>query len=312
MSKKNRTRICAVALTTLAIGACNGELKVDSSTGALDGGETQDGASDTGNVNPDTGSGDTGNSDGAVVDGATVVCPDSQPIGACPTHGQVCGYGPVQCFCWGMDQNAFASWNCLIPESSPNCPTEQPATGSSCSGHADSNCFYPNMIACSCALSGGGNWECAGGAPPQPSHPTTLDETKPINQLTDAEREAWCEWYLVAIQGPGLPDPPLSPLTPDGLATQTGCTKGDIFDHKCAAIIPELPPEYCKGNLALSTCEAPVSKLSDCVLTVAGGCWPAPYGCGSYLSTPGCAGTMAIHSVDGPDSGKGNCTVDVQ
>jgi hypothetical protein len=306
MTKRNRTFIYAAGLATLAIWACNGELKVDSSTGALDGGDTPDSEASTEE--------DTGLSDTNVSDSGPGPCPDSQPTGACTTQGQVCGYGPVQCFCWGMDQTVFSNWNCLIPESSPNCPAEQPVTGSSCSGHADSNCFYPNMIACSCSLSGGGNWACAEGVPPQPPHPTTLDETKPINQLTDAEREAWCEWYLVAIQGPGLPDPPLSPLTPDGLATQTGCTKGDIFDGKCAAIIPELPPEYCKGNLALSTCEAPVSKLSDCVLTVVGGCWPAPngYGCGSYMSTPGCAGTMAISFADGPDSGKGNCTVDVQ
>lgn len=92
----------------------------------------------------------------------------------------------------------------------------------------------------------------------------------------------------------------------------TACTNGGTDKFMCQAIIPGIPEEYCRGNLALSTCEAPLSELSDCILTVIDSCWPAPHGCARFMDRPNCHGTMAIDSLIGSDAGGGNCNVKVQ
>jgi hypothetical protein len=148
-----------------------------------------------------------------------------------------------------------------------------------------------------------------------PGHPTTLDESKPINQLNDDERRAFCAWYQLTWREPGFPEPPETPLSPEGFTTNTACAMGNRFP--CSAAIPDLPTSYCIGNLSLSSCSAPVSELADCLLTVQDRCWPSPHGCPRYFEKPGCSGTL-VNSVEpiaggyGGANGLPDCSVRVQ
>jgi hypothetical protein len=137
-------------------------------------------------------------------------------------------------------------------------------------------------------------WNCHSlGRSGLPGHPTTLDETKAVAELTDVERQAWCAWYEGAYIGPG--SPPLSAATVDA----DGYVAGGItvgWSFSCMGAVIGVAATDCAKNLALSTCTAPVSELSDCMLTILDMCFPAPSGCARYLETPGCDGTVIMRN----------------
>lgn len=313
--------LCAVALA-LAVYACNGTLKVDNQQSALDGGVS--------------GSGGSG---GAVQDGAPPVpfpvgvgdptneesCPQSSPSvnDACATEGQWCRYtnedaqhnhSYFYCGCWEAGENDL-EWSCGMSHGDPEvCPSQPPTPGSSCSGSGGLNCYYtPQSTVCTCPLNGSADWECHDTSVSLPAQPSSPDPGTPINELSDGDREAWCTWYLQVYQNS---NPPATPLN-NGWTTNTGCTNGiGTGGFMCEALFPLIPVEYCKGNLSLSSCAAPVSELSDCLLSVmsiAGGeCIPSPHGCARYMEKPGCTGTMALGASTGAGGAGGNCSIQVE
>lgn len=290
MIQKNRARLFGVAFVLIVLGACDGKLKI---------------------------------SDQKRWTGNAADCPSTLPDVASPCNvaeGQICRYTYEQppgennsslCGCWEAGAGDLR-WDCYdMLGFNGTCPDAQPTSGTDCNGDRGARCDYPPMTECECALEGDAVWQCKDLAPHLPGPPTTVDATKPIDQLTAADREAWCKWYLSAYQGPGFPDPPLTPLTPDGMTTDVGCKLGSPR-FECAAVPPQLPPQYCEGNLALSTCKAPLAELSDCVLTTIGDCWPSPHGCARYLEKPGCPGTMVNHQTDGMGGASSFCSFKVQ
>lgn len=238
-------------------------------------------------------------------------CPVAQPTSetACSAApGRTCAYytpdqgGSIYNFCNCLPATETSTlWSCVENGATGAlCPSTQPEEGSACVAES-LPCQYPPHTACTCAgQSPGGGWHC--GDPdfpglPNGTHPTTVDESKRVRDLTDAERQAWCAWYevLVVTYRPPYSPPPEGPLSPDGYTMNTGCNISN-GDFACRGNMPtSLPVSYCKGNLGLSTCEAPVSELSDCVLTTLRGCLPSPFGCALYLGAPGCSGTIVMN-----------------
>jgi hypothetical protein len=135
-----------------------------------------------------------------------------------------------------------------------------------------------------------------------------------VKDLTPAERQVWCEWFAVAMTGEGAPQPPESPLSAEGYTTNTGFTVADEFF--CSGCVPVLPVSYCVGNLALSSCSAPIAELTDCVITLHDDCWPYQHGCARYLDRAGCQGTIiggaAAEGGGGSAGENGSCPIDVQ
>jgi hypothetical protein len=243
-------------------------------------------------------------------------CPSAQPV-----HGTSCSaalgrtcayYTPSQgasiynfCDCLPATET-ITLWSCVDNGATgTNCPSTQPEEGSSCAA-ANGPCQYPRHTTCTCASpSSGDEWHCQNPDEPPLSdgtHPTTLDETKRVRDLTDADRQAWCEWYGVvqyAVYRPPNSLPAETPLSPAGYTTNTACSFS-YSGFACSGAMPlSLPISYCKGNLGLSQCDAPVSELSDCVLTMQRECRPSPFGCALYLRARGCSGTI----VTAPDTG---------
>ncbi|MCK6537308.1 MAG: hypothetical protein L6Q84_30430 [Polyangiaceae bacterium] len=294
MTKKNRTLLIGALLSTTVLDGCEGKLQVSEQERWL---------------------------------GNAADCPETLPAqeGPCQAaEGRTCRYssgaaGGQQttslCGCWEAGEGELR-WDCYLNQvAAYDCPDVQPANGAGCEGLRGAHCWYPPRVECECASSGEATWKCSDTSRQLPGHPTGIDGAKPVSELDAAERDAWCQWYLSAYRGVGFPPPAAGPLTPDGMTTMTGCTFGQPFRFQCTASIPELPLEYCVGNLALSTCQAPVSELSDCVLTAIGECWPSPHGCARYLSRPGCAGTIAVPATAGSSGGAGggpSCSVKVQ
>jgi hypothetical protein len=247
-------------------------------------------------------------------------CPASAPQHGDPceiAEGDTCAYYwedpaiPGQTFYSECACRAFCGssatelhWDCYrnIGASYMACPPEQPEDGSSCFGLKGYECYYPTSVSCRCPNEPNeDSWECASEASPVPDHPSVVDEDKLVRDLTDEEREAWCAWY--APVEPGFPAPPELEPTADGFYPDTGCnSSGDFLG--CAVSRPtDLPASACVANLALSTCEASVRELNDCVLSMR---WfePAPFGCARYLDAPGCSGTL-VNGHDGGGAGSG-------
>jgi hypothetical protein len=63
---------------------------------------------------------------------------------------------------------------------------------------------------------------------------------------------------------------------------------------QCSLAMPTNFPASARiENLELSRCSAPLSELSECVLTMQSE-WPTGHGCGHFINAPGCAGTIVI------------------
>jgi hypothetical protein len=99
-------------------------------------------------------------------------------------------------------------------------------------------------------------------------------------------------------------------IAEDGYTENSACIGGGEFP--CDARVPLLSVEQCVANLELSSCEAPVSELTDCLVTVYDGCWPAPHGCARYLEKPGCMGTIAVPVTAGTVGSHNSCRLRVR
>jgi hypothetical protein len=116
--------------------------------------------------------------------------------------------------------------------------------------------------------------------------PTFPFSGKRIRDLTDVERRQWCEWQACDYSHFASTEP-----LPEGtVAHFNGCAySGDPAVNAFVGTQLSLP--ICEANLAVSQCEALVSELTDCKLTLRTNV-PAPRGCGPYLAKPGCSGTI--------------------
>ena len=249
--------------------------------------------------------------------GSSEGCPmgPQYPDGACETEGLSCLYrweslpGQAeyqQCYCTRSFGGGHA-WQCFNGTNDPSCPIAEPEDGSDCYGFLDLGCSYPHEGECYCDASQQ-TWDCTDLYPEQeqPDPPEAVDPERLVADLTEAERESWCEWYSGLLAGgPGhapIADRPVE----DGCATGLACTWDERF---CEAALPSLSVAQCVQNLSLSECESPVSNLSGCVIDMLDvQCGPFEYSCLYYLETAACDGTIILHT---PDGG-GGCSLRVE
>lgn len=183
-------------------------------------------------------------------------------------------------------------WDCYRSTGSTfvDCPDEQPETGSSCFGSKGTSCLYPPWVTCECPSDpNDSSWRCVFEAPAMQEHPSVVDENAIVSELTEQQRAAFCAWYAPPVE-PGFPEPPVREPNANGFYPYSGCAVTEALG--CTTNLPTgLPAAACEANLALSTCEATMRDLIDCVLSAQRGN-PSPNGCPSYLATPGCSGTL--------------------
>jgi hypothetical protein len=123
-----------------------------------------------------------------------------------------------------------------------------------------------------------------------PLAPEEVDPDTAIRDLTDSERSAVCEWIQIQEdRGVGFAPRDNAPVEADGL-TNGGCQFGHQFQDTLAR--PTVSPGQCAANLALSSCNASVAELADCVIATTGGGIIHARSCGPYLEKTGCNGTV--------------------
>jgi hypothetical protein len=209
--------------------------------------------------------------------------------------------------CVSKDQKTDVWYKTSEWDNPADCPATQPAEGATCEQYdagPNASCYYPGA-SCWCIAEGGAQtWRCIqqGTNPPAPPGPPASPHfTKHVNDLDDAERESWCEWYSCDVAYNGA-----YPVeTQGGYTIDPACAASDAFTNN--GTFAQLPVSYCKDNLALSTCEAPISDLSDCVLTFRTNT-PSPGGCGRYFATPGCSGTIVVANDENYKGGRGGAS----
>ena len=239
-------------------------------------------------------------------------CPAHFP-GATPcdvAEGQICSFAEPdtsnagyvnQALCGCFEASSSTrEWYCYQGQSGPwECPVAEPLTGEPCFGNYGTECNYPERTLCTCT-SGSGFWSCEElGRADLVAPPASVPADRPITELSDEERADFCDWLVTTYNGPGFPEPPSGEIDENGYTQNRACTFA--WDAPCSGMIPYIPSAECEANLRLSTCEAPISELGDCVLTVTDSCWPSPHGCARYLERPGCSGTIVV-STAGLDS----------
>jgi hypothetical protein len=136
-----------------------------------------------------------------------------------------------------------------------------------------------------------------------PLRPAGVDGATLVNEMTDLDRQTWCEWYQWFLgTPPGYLPPGVGGVDDTGHLYNVACgARWDFWDY---VLVPTVPATYCAQNLALSTCTAPLEELSDCLVTTGTG-WPSPRGCGRYMDTPGCADTILMTNTHVPSEGTG-------
>jgi hypothetical protein len=247
-------------------------------------------------------------------------CPSSAPESgsACTAaDGEICTYDPSSMhpadagppgwyFCVAKDatQNFWVNidTNEEYVSTPTTCPAVQPAEGQSCTTPSDvtMGCGYPGA-ACYCGQDGKATWHCIDGSPKKPAAlPTALDPSKRVVDLTEDDRQAWCEWYdcnivysryVPQVEGDHTVDP--------------ACAASDnLFENGTWA---QLPLNLCMGNLRISTCEAKLQDLTDCLSTFRQD-WPIGAGCARYFATPGCSGTIAVANDENYKGGRGGAS----
>lgn len=92
---------------------------------------------------------------------------------------------------------------------------------------------------------------------------------KKLYELTDADRDAWCKWYVATIPDtpPGIdPSAPTPRLSPDGTAINAASVAACLAPHTDVGPCFEwLTIAECKLSLAAQPCTATVQALDDCV-----------------------------------------------
>lgn len=244
-------------------------------------------------------------------DAGPIACSDEQPphLARCDTESELCARwwtDPATdydryfaCACRAQTSTSLV-WDCYESLSGQVvCPHEEPADGSSCFGYLSSRCPYPPQTECECPIVGDDpRWTCVKPEPvPEPLD--SIDSTKLVRDLSEAEQQTWCEWFLSITVPPGAPAPPNPPPTSDGYYPYRGCMGcgGGIAVN--GMIPPGIPVPVCMANLALSTCEAPVAELNDCARSMVASCWPQPRGCTRYFEA-GCSGTIITQGTSCP------------
>jgi hypothetical protein len=247
-------------------------------------------------------------------------CPALAPSGICnATEGLVCTYRGTTngifydyaCGCWAGNRTELW-WGCSQMTGSELCPESEPAATDSCFGARGVECGYAPREICTCStVATDPLWECATltNAATQLDPPASVNPATPLDAMSDADRQAWCRWYVdLNNGGPGYPEPNVGGVDANGYLYNVGCNVGwDFYD---LAQRPTVPTVYCEQNLALTTCELTVSDLTDCILSVINS-WPSPRGCGRYLDTPGCSGTIVSHNLPGQSTGTGGAPGDL-
>jgi len=200
------------------------------------------------------------------------------------------------CYSWGAE---FAY-----------CPSEPPAHETDCYGYIGLLCVYPpGLRECTCQ-DDPAIWDCpAVVEPDRPDPPEGVDPEQPVSDLSDEERDQWCDWYsTLAAGGPGRPPTRDRPVTEDGYTDGPGCI-ADI--PGCGAIVPVVSKAQCAANLELSECAAPIGLLTKCAGDVlSGGCRALDSECIDYFDTPGCDGTVASVGMEGV--GRLDCSIKVE
>jgi hypothetical protein len=243
-------------------------------------------------------------------------CPDVPADGACDvTENAICvwqdktrdkltgelnaGFTALGCYAWitGKEWYGVVGAGTTGGVNADQCPHQPPDTGSSCAGHEGQICYYP-LGSSSCAVSGG-NWAFSASAkvdsPPREIErlcpPVGIDETKQVKDLSDAEVDAWCNWYG---DPSGTPRPAVSPNDRPGFANDYV----SIYLSMASSVgvcIDELPAALCAKNLRTQPCTATLAQLDDCIETARAGFAPGwvGHGCAPLIANPTCPGVIA-------------------
>jgi hypothetical protein len=129
-----------------------------------------------------------------------------------------------------------------------------------------------------------------------------LDESKIINQLSDAEVALWCNWYVARNQGSG-PAPSAAP--PWGFSW---CGGPAGLPSTCIA---DVPATVCAQMVGAGSCDATVQALDDCYLTQVNACEVVGNGCDTLESHPGCLKTV-VQLSPAPVTPVTGCPVPIQ
>jgi hypothetical protein len=192
-------------------------------------------------------------------------------------------------------------WHCYGRASwQDSCPEAQPEHGSDCFGYYGLLCNYPERVECLCRGEEGLGWECQG-PEPRPDYlqpPSVPSPERLITELDAEDRAAWCRWFVAAESGPGYAERPDAAVDENGYTQNTSCSLGaEAFP--CNAAVGAHSRAQCADNLALSSCEAPISELTDCVATIySQACAPLEHGCARFFEKPGCSGTL-VNDLEG-------------
>ena len=225
--------------------------------------------------------------------------PCAMPPGTTCAYAQPNGWQACTCGC--TTENEFS---CYGEFGGPNCPASPPATGSSCASTLGISCpYYPDTM-CTCLQNGTwqcmddfNDWPCASPSPVNTS-PSGVVPDALVKDLSDADRTAWCSWYMNAF-------PPGGQLPPDYPA-ENGYAWGGATMGCSVGCVQHLKVEHCVQNLGLGACAATLGELEDCVRTIMNSCQLVGHGCGP-LHACGCDTTI----VQGGDQ-DGSCKVPVQ
>jgi hypothetical protein len=250
---------------------------------------------------------------------------------ACPQLHAVCDYqrdnGWTSCACVAGTQGNV--WRCFGVGGGYDCPTSRPGHGATC-GNDDfgRSCFYVRPLGCTCAADretpwvrnvrcdcrrDSGSWSCAnqgaagasgtaeqvgkpfqdapcyGSSSASPRPP--LDENKIVKDLSDAELQTFCDWYVELGRGSG-PPPPRNP--PGGFDAQ-GNAQGygfTICGSPIGGCLPNVSAELCRQNVRRAPCAATLRDLDDCILTFHQSCQIVNQGCQAVARAASCSSTL--------------------
>ena len=233
-------------------------------------------------------------------------CPDEPPVvdDPCPPElwGPLhnCSYhhyqefaGPeyVGCACQQAIGAEEPSWSCVVFESG-GVVMPEPQAGDSCSGRYNGTTNYTSECWCEQIDEEHATWNCST-REELLAGMRAIEPTRPVAALSAEERWDWCRWFEME----SLPTA-LAPVSEDGCTFNTGFRQGTLSFN--SARYPQLVASQCVANLALSSCDAPLAQLTDCVDSIRNNV-PSPVGCAPYLDTPGCVGTIILKP-DDPNS----------
>lgn len=267
-------------------------------------------APSTGGTAPAAGSGNSNGASGAgglpdwlddvppqePVDGSDDDCPIGPlpPDGDCAELGQLCGYqweGSTyqECQC-RRTSGGGQRWSCdAFNGDLTHCPTTAPEHDSDCYGFFGLVCPYPPSRECGCNSSTE-VWDCPAPVEPErPDPPEDLDPERSITEMSDEERQQWCDWYSALAAGPG--HPPVADVVVDESGYALAGCKFDV--EGCQAALAIVSRAQCIANLEQSECGAPLSLLTKCTGDMfSGGCGRADQECIEFFDTPQCSGTI--------------------